>query len=266
MKNNLQKSNRKNAGFTLLELVVVVAVMGLISSMAMDVYTDSSNQKRFEATKSRLAEIKFAIIGDPMMRVGSEPALTGFFYNMDRLPVNINELIIDPADTNHCVDITGSETSEIDEITCEAITDNVWESKWQGPYLHHLQSFVEDHGTVDRVDDVTVLVFSDAWGNYDYSDLYNFGWDFELDSSSGDLAITSKGLDRAEGGVNFEIDQFIKVYQTELDIITEWQAVADPEYCIDTSTSAILTLYLTSSACIAAGTAASTTYIWVTFP
>ena len=54
---------RKNSGFTLLELVVVVGIMGLMSTMAMDLYTDKSNQKRYDLTKKRITALKHAVYG-----------------------------------------------------------------------------------------------------------------------------------------------------------------------------------------------------------
>ncbi len=175
MKNITNK--RKNAGFTLLELVVVVAVMGLISTMAMDVYTDNSNQKRFEATKERLAEIKFAIIGDPMMRVGNQRVLNGFYHDVERLPNTLSELIYP------CIQPSGEGISAADKITCESGSNNWVSDNWNGPYLTNIQS------------DENELVFRDAWGNNSTNG--NYGWNYNGSVSPTDnLWVKSYGLDR----------------------------------------------------------------------
>ena len=251
MKNILNK--RKSAGFTLLELVVVVAVMGLISTMAMDVYTDNSNQKRFEATKQRLAEIKFAIIGDPMMRVGSQAITKGsFFKDMDRPPANINELINYPLDAMHCVDSVETEVpSLITQLTCEAVPGNKWVSKWNGPYLHNIQSTGGN------------LVFTDAWGNNDGSN--DFGWEFDTTTIVGSLIIKSKGLNRkldTGDDKDYEKDVSITIYETELDNITALKGLS-AGYCIDiTDTSNYqIDREKDESEC----TAAPTTHKWANF-
>jgi hypothetical protein len=150
--------------------------MGLISSMAMDVYTDNSNQKRYEATKSRLAEIKFAIIGDPMMRVGNQRVLSGFYHDVERLPNTLSELIY------QCIKPSGMGIVAVNKSTCDS-GDNTWVDNWNGPYLKNIQP------------DRDKLVFRDAWGNTSADG--NFGWNY-----NGSLAVTdnlwvkSLGLDR----------------------------------------------------------------------
>jgi len=230
MKNNSQIVNKKNAGFTLLELVVVIGIMGLMSTMAMDLYTDKSNQKRFELTKQRLAEIKFAVIGDPMMRVGSQAVLSGYYSDMSKLPGNLDQLIKDPKTKGKC------DTSGVITITKETdcISPAIWSSYWKGPYLHNLQSFVDDKGNDDKSDDETVYVFADAWGNYE--DNVHFGWGFSLDSLTQNLTITSLGLDREIGGINFESDQSIVIYQTEQNYLDDMEE--SKGYCIDITDSA----------------------------
>lgn len=57
MKNVVNKQH----GFTLLELVVVVAVMGLIASLATEFVVQDSNQKRYELTKSKRTIARAAI-------------------------------------------------------------------------------------------------------------------------------------------------------------------------------------------------------------
>lgn len=242
---------RKNAGFTLLELVVVVAVMGLISTMAMDVYTDHSNQKRFEVTKKRLAEIKFAIIGDPMMRVGSQVVLSGFYNDMKRQPKSIDELISDTSTSGgeYCENSNGDEASTYsDKSTCEAVTDHHW-VEWQGPYLHNLQSS---------------MVFKDGWGR-------EFLWpDASTYSTSGNLIISSYGLNGLEDSslsTNvYENDISRTIFYSELTNIDAIKALRAPEYCVDTTTAEVYTAYTTSAGCTAAGITAGVDYIWVTFP
>ncbi|MDP7593354.1 MAG: type II secretion system protein, partial [Litorilituus sp.] len=258
----------KNAGFTLLELVVVVAIMGLISTMAMDVYTDNSNQKRFEATKQRLAEIKFAIIGDPMMRVGSQVILEGsFFKDMERLPRNLNELIVSNLE-DLCIDENYIATAST-QVACDPA--NTWveadsddddiNDLWNGPYLHNIQAVNN------------VQVFRDAWGNS--SDDDNFGWIF----TPGDLglAVQTKGLNReAVDDENF--NQYELVYpsaanlnlinKAELDRIMQLKGLAATGYCVVLAESTIDLNFITQSLCEANNLVLPSpppTHLWASF-
>jgi prepilin-type N-terminal cleavage/methylation domain-containing protein len=251
MKNNLQKSNRKNAGFTLLELVVVVAVMGLISSMAMDVYTDNSNQKRFEATKERLAEIKFAIIGDPMMRVGSQAVLSGYYNDMNRLPITLSELIYRCRTTTTNIGIYAADKAE-----CETTTDNFWETNWNGPYLTNIQSSESE------------LVFRDAWGNT--SSDGRFGWVFVTKSTDKTILVQSLGLDHNSTATtnSYEINypSFGNlINKVDLDRIDHLKSLTTTSgYCINTSVSTTYTIDSTYSDLASCN--AETDRDWAAFP
>lgn len=252
MKNNLQKSQRKNAGFTLLELVVVVAVMGLISSMAMDIYTDNSNQKRFEATKERLAEIKFAIIGDPMMRVGSQAVIEGsYYYDMGRLPETLSELIY------QCRDASYIGINSADQTSCETIAGNVWETTWNGPYLINLQSSGGD------------LVFHDAWGNSSSSSDGKFGWIFNTNSTNKTILLQSLGLDHSSTGTNtYELNYPTSgnlINKVDLDRIDHLNSLTTTSgYCINTAISATYTIDFTYNNLASCN--AETDRNWAAFP
>jgi len=271
MKNTVEKMNRKNAGFTLLELVVVVAVMGLISTMAMEVYTDHSNQKRFEATKERLAEIKFAIIGDPMMRVGSQAVLSGFFNDMGRLPRNLKELIT-PYSLGFCLHDTDYivDTSATDAATCAALLVGSWtwtaddSANWNGPYLTS-----QSGGAV----------FTDAWGNKGGD---NFGWKYNATTDVsgtnagyfGYLSVQSLGLGSGSGDYEKDypavsatpiVGEFL-IHKVDLDNIVAIKSMltVTPAYCVNTVTSNINLAVVDSTAC--AALPATPKHIWVVFP
>lgn len=242
-----QKSKRKNAGFTLLELVVVVAVMGLISTMAMDVYTDQSNQKRFDATKQRLAEIKFAIIGDPMMRVGSQAVLTGFFKDMGRFPRNLTELTADLSSANQSYPNNGlcitdyhpddSQTSATCTGTSRWILDSDDQNKWKGPYIHNLQT------------NGNAITFADAWGN-NFVDASGDIDDWSVDAS-GNLTVTSAGLNGvlnpADSG--YDEDKATTIYATELAQLDYLKSL-NTGYCVNPSTNKIELSFTSQASCI----------------
>lgn len=193
MKQILNK--RKNAGFTLLELVVVVAVMGLISTMAMDVYTDNTNQTRYDLTKKRVEEIRYAIIGDDSRTLNGQTTISGYIADTGEVPTEIRQLILkeycigDPLyfTKNHCE--SGGETWKNQET----------EINWKGPYLKTSAS-EKITRTINGLEVVTnVSVFRDGWGrnlNNSNEDMKNYGWEFN--ENSGDISLQSYGLDRSQ--------------------------------------------------------------------
>jgi prepilin-type N-terminal cleavage/methylation domain-containing protein len=204
MKKNFNK--QKNAGFTLLELVVVVAVMGLISTMAMDVYTDNTNQIRYDLTKKRVEEIRYAIIGDDSR---SQLTISGFIADTGSVPTELRQLIME----EYCDQDPWYNT----EATCNG-AGNTWikqqDNNWQGPYLiaYATELFSRKVGT-DYIGKV-LPVFRDGWGrtirntvdnttdstqmDQQIEDMKNFGWNFN--EASGDITVQSYGLDRDTTG------------------------------------------------------------------
>jgi prepilin-type N-terminal cleavage/methylation domain-containing protein len=230
MKNNLQKSNRKNAGFTLLELVVVVAVMGLISSMAMDVYSDNTNQKRFELTKQRVNELKYAIVGNTSHTINNIPITNSFVADIGKLPENINALLFN----DYC-----SKINYFSQVSCEG-NSGIWKvlsNDWNGPYLRNRYTSAEGS-----------LVFKDAWGS-DFIIRLN---DTNSDSKNDEAVIFSKGLDLSENSASSysssnqyerdyprslmltpEVDPFPIISKSEFDdvIATTCSKTIKPSHC-----------------------------------
>lgn len=155
---------KKQGGFTLLELVVVVAVLGLITNLATEYVALNSNQQRFDTTKERLEEIKYAIVGDDTRTTNGHPDLVGFVHDMGRLPIQLNELYNEPTDCDP--NTVGNQS-----CTASYNTDLKRTIGWRGPYVS------EDIGK------------NDGWGNS--------SWRYE---SGTNAIIVSNGMDlTAEG-------------------------------------------------------------------
>jgi len=190
MKNIVNNMRQKNAGFTLLELVVVVAVMGLISTMAMDVYTDNTNQTRYDLTKKRVEEIRYAIIGDDSRTLNGQPTISGYIADTGKVPSEIRQLIL----KEYCE----SDPLYFTKANCENAGETwVNQSNWKGPYLSTLSS--EKVTRIISGSEVisSVPVFRDGWGrslNHTNEDMKNYGWEFN--NNTGDIVLQSLGLDR----------------------------------------------------------------------
>ena len=173
----------RQAGLTLLELLLVVTILSAVAYMSLAVVDNGGNQTRFEDTRNRLALIRTAIIGDSSRSLNGQPEISGFVADMGRLPLNLNELVSEPVDCDP--DTAGNQPCSwgIDAAT------GLWRG-WNGPYLP------ASAGTG---------VFRDGWGNDDGGN--NFGWLFDDAGSPGALIVQSYGLDGAAGGSDvYEVD------------------------------------------------------------
>ena len=199
----MNKNNKKQSGFTLVEVLVVMLILVAMASVTLETTSELAFQGRYEVTKDRYEKIKQAIIGRPDVLINGQPDISGFVVDMGRLPNNIRELL----DQNYClVERTIDETTNggTAEADCNAITVNSWitQTGWNGPYLT-IAKTVTDAGA-----------FPDGWGSESagVTDL-NYGWEFCLGPLAadgcysgspvlvaGELIITSRGKDQVIGG------------------------------------------------------------------
>lgn len=143
------RRNPRIAGFSLLEMLLVITLLGMLSLAAVVLTESSDDQARYDDTKNRLLAIKRAIIGDTSRTINGEPEISGFVADMGRLPACVRELLdgkCDDADPNPLA--WGS-------VGVSGVAGTL-ESGWRGPYLDYLPT---RSGTA---------VYLDGWG-YDWS-------------------------------------------------------------------------------------------------
>lgn len=85
-----------NRGFTLVELVIVIVIIGIIATVATKQMTNTIDDARFEQTKKELNQLAYAITGNP--EIISEGARSNFGYvgDIGTLPINLNALALNP--------------------------------------------------------------------------------------------------------------------------------------------------------------------------
>lgn len=202
-------------GFTLLELLLVVAILSSLALAATTFVDNTDNQQRFETTRDRMALLRKAMLGDATLSLNGQPVIGGFVADMGRLPLHIHELL----ERQFCVN-----SQYATEAACSAagetwIDNPVWAlgrcsnpahgnetdclsnggnwtanagnigSGWRGPYL----SILQPANTADA--------FTDGWGRVavNLTD-QNYGW--VLTPAGGNLTIESYGLDQSDGPNN----------------------------------------------------------------
>jgi len=86
---NIQKSTNRNVrrlarGFTLVELIVVIAIIGVLASIIVVRFAGKTDQAKVAAAKAQLSQIEGAVIE--------------FQANCNRLPHALDELVNHPGD------------------------------------------------------------------------------------------------------------------------------------------------------------------------
>ena len=74
-KNMLQKRKRNEKGFTLVELMVVVVIIGVLTAIAVPVYNNATSKAKLNAIAANLRIINGAI-SQYQMKKGDDPAST----------------------------------------------------------------------------------------------------------------------------------------------------------------------------------------------
>lgn len=77
----------RDTGFTLVELLVVISIIAILSTLVIIRLSGYSDRARVSVTKSHLAQI--------------EAAIRAFREDTGRLPVTLDELITEPADVEN---------------------------------------------------------------------------------------------------------------------------------------------------------------------
>ncbi len=91
-----QRRTWSATGFTLIELVIIIVVLGIISTVAFVKYSDFVNQSRIEACEAELATLKRAIVGNAQVTAGGRYTDVGFEGNIGSPPNALVDLARKP--------------------------------------------------------------------------------------------------------------------------------------------------------------------------
>lgn len=86
----------RERGFTIIELVMVIVVLGIIAAIAIPRMGGMSESSRINATKSELLMLKRAIVGNPSVASGGRYIDVGYEGHMGHPPVSLSELGVKP--------------------------------------------------------------------------------------------------------------------------------------------------------------------------
>lgn len=83
---------RDQRGFTLIEIIIILILLGVIAGVAIPRYVDLASAGRRNATQERINNIRRAIMGDPTASVGGHFSYAGFRGDLNQLPSPLSQL------------------------------------------------------------------------------------------------------------------------------------------------------------------------------
>ncbi|MEZ4873143.1 MAG: prepilin-type N-terminal cleavage/methylation domain-containing protein [Bdellovibrionales bacterium] len=85
-----------NRGFTLIEILMVIVLVGILSVVSVEVITDSVDDAKFDETVDEMRAIQYAIVGNPKLRDKGARTSFGYYGDVGALPTSISDLITKP--------------------------------------------------------------------------------------------------------------------------------------------------------------------------
>ena len=90
------ESKLGQGGFTLIELVIVIVVLGIIAAVAIPKFGNFAENSKINATKEEMIALKRAIVGNPATVSGGAYIDRGFEGDVGFAPSSLTDLVIKP--------------------------------------------------------------------------------------------------------------------------------------------------------------------------
>ena len=88
---------KTSAGFTLVELVLIIIVLGIVAAVAIPKIGGIITSSKTSATKEEMMRLKAAIMGNSAVTTGGRPSDRGYRGDVRSFPSNLTGLVVKPA-------------------------------------------------------------------------------------------------------------------------------------------------------------------------
>lgn len=203
LRKEILQTIKSRQGFTLLEVMVVIVIMGFLAAMVVPIAGHLQNSQRFKLTGEKLQEIKTALVGAPQVydREGKH-LIGGYAGDTGRLPKLYTALSWDESRKSwvwSAAEDNSGTGQPLGLWVDKPVAEDEAPAGWQGPYLSYPRDiYPEDAAKLDPA----ALEFArrqvegklaDAWGR---TLLFWKEYAVPTDPTSAVLWIISEGGDR----------------------------------------------------------------------
>lgn len=119
-------------GFTLIEVVMVIALLAIISIVAIPNFIDLRDDAKSAITKDEMAAIKRAIVGDGRAQSGGVYTFPGYEADAGALPSSLTDLVVRPASVGTYDPVTrlGWRGPYVDSATTSNYQKDAWDTAY----------------------------------------------------------------------------------------------------------------------------------------
>jgi prepilin-type N-terminal cleavage/methylation domain-containing protein len=133
---------RFEKGYTFVELVVVIIIIGILASVAMKSLGEAVDISRTEETKKEMERLAFAIAGNPNLTSGGIRTDYGYIGDIGALPPDWDALVINPGSYS-----TWNGPYIQDKFAASAVNNDYKSDGWGIVYSSPATSFSSTGGT-----------------------------------------------------------------------------------------------------------------------
>jgi type II secretory pathway pseudopilin PulG len=84
----------RESGWTLIEVIIILILVGIVAAVAVPRYIDLGSRASINTTRTKLENIRRAIVGDPSAVSGGRYSAQGFWGDRGVLPTTLTDLVV----------------------------------------------------------------------------------------------------------------------------------------------------------------------------